>query len=36
VDADDLLEGRAKVEATRKDVEALLDRCGFFPLERQL
>lgn len=32
VDADDLLTACAKVEATREDVEALLDRCGFFPL----
>jgi FADH2 O2-dependent halogenase len=35
VHAEDLLEGCAKVEATREDVESLLDRCGFFPLERR-
>lgn len=31
--ADDLLDACAKVEATRVDVEALLDRCGFVPQE---
>ncbi len=35
VDANDLLNACAKVEAPREDVEAMLDRCGFFPLEQR-
>jgi tetracycline 7-halogenase / FADH2 O2-dependent halogenase len=31
VDAEDLLNGCAKVESTRVEIESLLQRCGFFP-----
>lgn len=33
VDADDLLQGCAKVASTREEIEALLQRCGFYPME---
>lgn len=31
VDGDDLLNGCAKVNSTREEIEALLQRCGFYP-----
>ncbi len=31
VDAEDLLNGCAKINSTREEIESLLQRCGFFP-----